>query len=334
MGKRVLLTGGAGFIGSHTYVALVAAGYDVTILDNFENSRRDVPDRLALITNMPTQVVECDIRDAEGLSNVFADQQFDAVVHFAARKSIPEGEADPVGYYQSNCGGLINVVEAMRNHGVNSIVFSSSAAVYGSPENIPITEDTVPVPENTYARTKLIGEQFLSSVADSDPEFKVGILRYFNPVGAHTSGLIGEDPSQPPSNLVPVIGRLAMGQMSELMVYGGDYPTPDGTGIRDYIHIADLANGHILSLNALLTKKQSHLVNLGTGTGHSVLDVLKNYEAVSGRNLDYKIVDRRQGDAAVSYAETELARRTLGFETQHDLKSMCASNWAFAKGIE
>jgi UDP-glucose 4-epimerase len=334
MGKRVLLTGGAGFIGSHTYVALVAAGYDVTILDNFENSRRDVPDRLALITNKPTRVVECDIRDAEGLSKVFADRQFDAVVHFAARKSIPEGEADPVGYYQSNCGGLINVVEAMRASDVNAIVFSSSAAVYGSPENMPITEDTNPVPENTYARTKLIGEQFLNSVAAAKSEFKVGILRYFNPVGAHASGLIGEDPSQPPSNLVPVIGRLAMGQMKELMVYGGDYPTTDGTGVRDYIHISDLANGHILSLNALLNNGKSHLVNLGTGTGHSVLEVLKNYEAVSGRELAYKIVDRRPGDAAVSYAETKLARETLGFEAQHDLRSMCASNWAFAKSIE
>ena len=178
------------------------------------------------------------------------------------------------------------------------------------------------------------GEQFLNSVTASDPEFKVGILRYFNPVGAHASGLIGEDPSQPPSNLVPVIGRLAMGQISELMIYGGDYPTPDGTGIRDYIHIADLANGHILSLNSLLGQKQSHLVNLGTGTGHSVLDVLKNYEAVSGRKLAYKIVDRRPGDAAISCAETQLAREILGFETRHDLKSMCASNWTFAKSIE
>ncbi len=330
MSKHVLLTGGAGFIGSHTYVALTEAGYDVTILDNFENARRDVVDRLAQITGQPARLIECDIRDGDSVMSAFAARNFDAVVHFAARKSIPEGEADPVGYYQSNCSGLINIVQAMKAHGVKVIVFSSSAAVYGNTDRVPIAEDCVLAPANTYARTKKFGEEFLAAVAGADPEFTVGTLRYFNPVGAHASGLIGEDPSQPPTNLVPVIARVVNGQLPELMVYGGNYPTPDGTGIRDYIHISDLTRGHVLSLEALLSRNQSHLVNLGTGQGHSVLEALETYGAVCGRDVPYQIVDRRPGDAAVSCADVSLARDVLGFETQHDLRAMCESNWAFS----
>ena len=331
MGKKILLTGGAGFIGSHTYVACSEAGYDVTILDNFENSRRDVADRLSEITNFPTKVVDCDIRDLYGLRQAFAAESYDAVIHFAARKSISDGEANPVGYYQSNCGGLINVVSAMREHSVNAIVFSSSAAVYGNPIVVPTDETADLMPENVYARTKQFGEELLTAVSRSDPKFISGILRYFNPVGAHASGLIGEDPDQPPNNLVPVIARLATGQIDELSVFGGDYPTPDGTCIRDYIHITDLARGHVLSLNALLSEGTSHLVNLGTGKGHSVLEVLATYANISKRNLAHKVVNRRAGDAAVSCADTTLARKILGFETEFDLQSMCESNWAFAK---
>ncbi|MGB7243675.1 MAG: UDP-glucose 4-epimerase GalE [Sulfitobacter sp.] len=334
MGQKILLTGGAGFIGSHTYVALVAAGYEVTLLDNFANAQRDVPDRLALITNRPTNLIECDVRVAGDVMAVMADQKFDAVVHFAAGKSISDGEADPIGYHQTNCTGLINVVAAMRATGCNAMVFSSSAAVYGNTDQIPIREDTALAPENTYAWTKQFGEEFLTRVSGSHPEFKTGILRYFNPVGAHASGLIGEDPSLPPSNLVPVIARVAKGQMEKLKVFGGDYPTADGTGIRDFIHISDLAQGHVLSLNVLLGQGQgqgqSHLVNLGTGTGYSVLEVLKTYSEVCGIDLPYEIVARRPGDAALSYAGTDRAFEILGFKARHDLRSMCESNWAFA----
>jgi UDP-glucose 4-epimerase len=330
MNKKILLTGGAGFIGSHTYVALVLAGYDVTLLDNFANAQRDVTDRLALITSRPTKLIECDVRVQSEVMAAMEGQGFDAVVHFAAGKSISDGEADPVGYHETNCTGLINVVAAMRAHGTDAIVYSSSAAVYGNTDSVPISEDADILPENTYAWTKQFGEELLKRVSAAHPEFKTGILRYFNPVGAHASGLIGEDPSQPPSNLVPVIAQVAKGQMEKLKVFGDNYATPDGTGIRDFIHISDLAQGHVLSLNALFSQGESHLVNLGTGIGYSVLEVLKTYSDVCGIDLPHKVVDRRPGDAAVSYASTDRAFEVLGFKAKHDLRSMCESNWAFA----
>ena len=329
---HVLLTGGAGFIGSHTCLALLAAGFRVTILDNFANAHADVPARLEQIAGCTITVLRADIRDAAAVSGIMADGGFDAVVHFAARKSVPESVADPLGYYDTNCSGLLNVLAAMRAAGVARIVFSSSAAIYGMPEVMPITEDTAAAPLNPYAETKVFGETVLSAMARAHPEMRIGILRYFNPVGAHPSGLIGEDPSQPPGNLVPVIGRVAIGQMDRLTIFGGDWPTPDGTGIRDYIHVEDLARGHVLSLQALMGDGGSHLVNLGTGTGYSVLDVLRTYAEVSGRDIPYRIVARRPGDAAVSYAATDRARAVLGFEARHDLRSMCASNWAYLKG--
>lgn len=332
--KRILLTGGAGFIGSHTYVALVQAGYSVAILDNFANARRDVPDRLAQIVNGPTKVYDCDIRSEKDVMRVFASDEFDAVVHFAALKSVPDGEADPLGYYRTNCTGLFNIASAMQASGVKRLVFSSSAAIYGNPAIMPIAEDTVASPQSVYARTKLVGEEFLTSLTAADPDLHVGILRYFNPVGAHPSGLIGEDPSQPPTNLVPVIARVAMGQTSSLTVFGGDYPTPDGTGIRDYIHVQDLARGHVLSLDALFQGKGSHCVNLGTGTGYSVLDVVKAYERASGRPIPYSVAARRPGDPAVSCAATDKARAVLGFEAQLGLDEMCAGNWQFAREAE
>lgn len=330
MTKHILLTGGAGFIGSHTYVALVKAGYKVSILDNFENAQRDVPARLSQITGLPTPVIDCDIRDAKAVNSAFEDQDFDAVVHFAAKKSVPESETDPIGYFHSNCTGLINVAAAMQAHDVHAIVFSSSAAVYGNADQVPITEDSPVKPENVYARTKAMGEKILADIARTTPGFLTGILRYFNPVGAHPSGLIGEDPSQPPTNLVPVIARVANGDLDQLMVYGGDYPTEDGTGVRDYIHVCDLAEGHVLSLNTLLDDGRSHLVNLGTGTGNSVLEVLKTYEASVGRSLPHKIVPRRQGDAAICFADVAKAKAELGFETRFGLSEMCQSNWDFS----
>lgn len=329
MTKHILLTGGAGFIGSHTYVALVEAGYAVTLLDNFENAHADVPDRLARITGAPVPVIKANIRDADAMTEALG-AGFEAVVHFAARKSVPDGEADPVGYYRSNCAGLMNTVEAMLKAGVTRIVFSSSAAVYGEAEIMPITEESPVAPDNTYARTKAFGEDYLRAIAQAHPEFRMGLLRYFNPVGAHSSGLIGEDPSQPPGNLVPVIARVAMGDIPRLKIFGDDYPTPDGTGIRDYIHVEDLARGHVLSLDALFQRDENHLVNLGTGQGHSVREVIETYEAVSNRDIPFEVVPRRPGDAAISYADVARARALLGFEARHDLRAMCASNWAFA----
>ncbi len=327
--KRVLLTGGAGFIGSHTYVALIEAGYDVAILDNFENARRDVPDRLEQIVGTPAQVFDCDIRNTEAVQGVFAAEQFDAVVHFAALKSVPESQSNPMGYFETNCIGLYNIASAMQATGVSRIVFSSSAAIYGNPESMPIAEETPACPQSVYAQTKRVGEEFLTSLAQATPDLRLGILRYFNPVGAHPSGLIGEDPSQTPTNLVPVIARVASGQMAELRIFGGDYPTPDGTGIRDYIHVLDLARGHVLSLDALFGETGSHCVNLGTGTGYSVMDVVKTYERVSGRTIPYHITDRRAGDPAVSCAATGQAKAVLGFEAQLGLEDMCVGNWHF-----
>jgi UDP-glucose 4-epimerase len=330
MATRILLTGGAGFIGSHTYLALVAAGYDVAILDNFQNARRDVPDRLGQITGAPVNLIEADIRDADALMAALS-RGFDAVVHFAALKSVPQGEADPLAYFQSNCGGLMNVMQAMQAHGVSRIVFSSSAAIYGNTDKMPITEDTPPAPVNVYARTKVFGEDLLRAMAAADPSLAAGVLRYFNPVGAHPSGLIGEDPHLPPTNLVPVIARVATGRMDALKVFGTDYPTPDGSGVRDYIHVEDLARGHVLSLDALFRTGEGHLVNLGTGQGHSVLEVIAAYEAVCGQAIAHERVDRRPGDPAISFADATKAREVLGFEAMHDLPAMCASNWAFSK---
>lgn len=331
MSRHILLTGGAGFIGSHTYVALVAAGYQVTILDNFCNAKRDVPERLRAITQepAPVRVIDADVRDPQAMRSAL-EQGFDGVVHFAALKSVGDAQSDPMGYYRSNGAGLMNVVEAMQATGTDHIVFSSSAAVYGNATQMPLTEATPCAPAGVYAATKVFGEEYLQAVAAAHPGFAVGLLRYFNPVGAHPSGLIGEDPSQPPSNLVPVIARVANRQMPSLKVFGDDYPTPDGTGVRDYIHVEDLARGHVLSLNRLFETGAGHLVNLGTGRGHSVLEVIEAYRAASGKDIPYEIVPRREGDPATSYADVTQARAILGFEAEHDLASMCASNWAFS----
>ncbi|SDY83449.1 UDP-glucose 4-epimerase GalE [Citreimonas salinaria] len=329
MRERILLTGGAGFIGSHTYVEFVEAGYEVWILDNFENASIDVPDRIESLIGEKVHVIHCDLRNVDSIRSVMASGCFDAVVHFAARKSVPESESNPGDYFRSNVIGLVNLVEAMRGANVTNLVFSSSAAVYGAPSTVPISEADPPAPLNAYAETKRVGEDFIRCVARAHPEMRFGVLRYFNPVGAHPSGIIGEAPSQPPGNLVPVLARVASGQLDELLIFGGDYPTKDGTAIRDYIHVMDLARGHVLSLKALLRERTSHVVNLGTGRGYSVLEVLGAYSRAVGHSLRYRIVDRRIGDAAVSFADTRQARRVLGFEAQHGLSEMCRSSWRF-----
>lgn len=330
MTKHVLLTGGAGYIGSHTCLALLDAGYQVSLLDNFENAQDVVPKRLEEISGKKIPVIAADIRDGDRMQGVFADGRFDAVVHFAGLKSVEQSMSMPLEYYQTNVSGLINVVSAMRAHQVNHIVFSSSAAVYGNATAMPIDEETAAAPLNSYARTKLVGEEFLTAFSKAHPGFCVGLLRYFNPVGAHPSGLIGEDPSQPPANLMPILDQVALGKRAEVLVFGDDYPTSDGTGVRDYIHVQDLARGHVLSMAALFDTGENHLVNLGTGRGYSVQQVIEAYRRVNNCRIDSKVVDRRPGDAAESYAGTTRAQRILGFEAQYDLDEMVRSSWRFA----
>ncbi|MEO0484555.1 MAG: UDP-glucose 4-epimerase GalE [Pseudomonadota bacterium] len=324
----VLLTGGAGYIGSHTFVALVEAGYKVLILDDFSNAKRSVPGRLARLTGLNSvDVYEGSILDGALVSRVFEDHDIDAVVHFAAKKAVGESTRKPLEYIDVNCSGLLTLLREMDARGVRRLVFSSSATVYGDPEVLPITEDAPRSYTNPYAFTKLMGEQILEQTAASNPDWAFGVLRYFNPVGAHPSGLIGEDPSDIPNNLMPFIAKVAAGDLPELNVFGNDYDTPDGTGVRDYIHVADLAQGHVLSLSQLLETGSGHVVNLGTGRGVSVMEMLRAYSAACGRDLPYKLSPRRPGDVATCYADPARAKALLGFETTRDLEDMCATSW-------
>ena len=327
MAQTILLTGGAGYIGSHTYVALKAAGYDVVILDNFYNARRDVPARLEMITGAPVTCHKCDILDAAAVAAVFAAHPISAVVHFAARKAVGESVRMPIEYIEANCSGLIVLLKAMQGAGVHRLVFSSSATVYAETQSLPIAEDAPLSYTSPYAYTKLMGEQILAQVAASDPKWAFGTLRYFNPAGAHATGLIGEDPRDIPNNLMPYIAKVAVGDLPQLTVFGGDYPTPDGTGVRDYIHVEDLARGHVLSLNALLSQGKGHLVNLGTGMGYSVLDMLASYSRACGRELPHTIGPRRAGDLAAYYGDPSLAAERLGFQALLGLDDMCQSSW-------
>ncbi len=313
MARKILLTGGAGYIGSHTYAALTEAGYDVTIIDNFSNARTDVPDRLEVITGKPVKVHHCDVLDPEGLARVFASDRFDGVVHFAAKKAVGESQQKPLDYIETNCTGLVNLLKAMRQAEVFRLVFSSSATVYAPTLDWPIPEDAALGYASTYAYTKLMGEQIIQQVAGSDPRWSYGILRYFNPAGAHDSALLGEDPSDIPNNLMPYIAKVAVGELPALNVFGNDYPTPDGTGVRDYIHVMDLARGHVQSLDRLIAQDESHIVNLGTGQGYSVLDMLAAYSRACGRALPYVVAPRREGDLACYYGDPARAERMLGF---------------------
>lgn len=327
MAKRILLTGGAGYIGSHTYVALIEAGYEVVILDNFQNALRRVPKALEDITGRPVSVVEMDVQDQKQLEALFAQYQFDGVIHFAAHKAVAESVEKPLDYAQNNIGGLLSLLQAMKSAGVYKLVFSSSAAVYGASDMLPIPETAPRSHTNPYGYSKIVGEDIIEQVCASDPRWSIGVLRYFNPVGAHASGLIGEDPRDIPNNLMPYIAKVAVGELSELSVFGNDYPTPDGTGVRDYIHVCDLAEGHVLSLAALFRDDAGHLVNLGTGRGCSVLEMLNAYSKACGHAIPHRISPRRPGDPAASYADPEKARNVLGFEAKRDLDNMCESSW-------
>ena len=324
---NILLTGGAGFIGSHTYVALVAAGYTPVILDNFANSHPRVLERLQRITGKPVVCEEGDVADKQFVKGVIERHRIQGVIHFAADKAVGESVAKPLKYFRNNICGAVSLFEAMTETGCDVLVFSSSATVYGDPASVPIREDFPRTHTNPYGHTKLVCEDMLYAIERAQPQWKIAILRYFNPVGAHPSGLIGEDPSDIPNNLMPYITQVATGKRPELSVFGDDYPTPDGTGVRDYIHVMDLAEGHVAALKALFDKGRGFTVNLGTGHGYSVLDVVKAFEKASGRKVPYRIAPRRPGDAAQCYADPALAREVLGWQATRTLDEMCADSW-------
>lgn len=324
---NILLTGGAGFIGSHTYVALVEAGFSPVILDNFANSHRHVLERLQRITGKSVVCVEGDVADRALVEQLLREQRIAGVVHFAADKAVGESVAQPLKYFRNNIGGAIALVEAMQAAACEVLVFSSSATVYGDPASVPIRENFPRSHTSPYGLTKLVCEDMLMALQAAQPSWKIAILRYFNPVGAHPSGLIGEDPSGIPNNLMPFVAQVATGQRAELNVFGGDYPTPDGTGVRDYIHVCDLAKGHVAALRYLIDRQRSLTVNLGTGRGHSVLEVVRAFEEASGRQVPYRIAPRRAGDVAQCYADPSLARELLGWEANRTLAQMCADAW-------
>lgn len=328
---NILLTGGTGYIGSHAAVALVQAGHEIVLFDNLSNSHRQVLDRLAEILGHAVAFVEGDIRETSLMEQVLKQHRIDAVMHFAGLKAVGESVALPLAYYANNVQGTISLLQAMQSCGVNTIVFSSSATVYGDPKYLPIDEQHPTSATNPYGRTKLHIEDMLADLAVSSSAWKIARLRYFNPVGAHPSGLIGEDPNGTPNNLMPIVARVAAGVLPILSVYGNDYPTPDGTGVRDYIHVMDLVDGHVSAMNFLATQHQGgcHTFNLGTGQGYSVLEMVRAFEETSGHLVPYQIVARRSGDIAACYAKVDHAADVLGWSARRGLAEMCQSNWHF-----
>ena len=326
--STVLVTGGAGFIGSHTSVELLNAGYDIIILDNFVNSKPESLKRIKELTGKDFKFYQADIRDEEAMTKVFAENKIDAVIHFAGLKSVPQSITEPLNYYDNNIAGTVCLCRVMDKAGCKKLVFSSSATVYGSKNPSPLRED-MPTggTTNPYGTTKYFIEQILQDLCISDSEWGVSILRYFNPIGAHKSGRIGEDPNGIPGNLMPYITQVAIGKLECLNVCGNDYPTPDGTGVRDYIHVVDLALGHIKALDRLLKVKGCEVYNLGTGKGYSVLDVVKAFEKASGIKINYRIAPRRAGDVACCYADATKAKEVLGWQAQYDIDDMCADSW-------
>ncbi len=326
--STVLVTGGAGFIGSHTSVELLNAGYDIIILDNFVNSKPESLKRIKELTGKDFKFYQADIRDEEAMTKVFAENKIDAVIHFAGLKSVPQSVKEPLNYYDNNIAGTVCLCRVMDKAGCKKLVFSSSATVYGSKNPSPLRED-MPTggTTNPYGTTKYFIEQILQDLCVSDSEWGVSILRYFNPIGAHKSGRIGEDPNGIPGNLMPYITQVAIGKLECLNVCGNDYPTPDGTGVRDYIHVVDLAIGHIKALDRLLKVKGCEVYNLGTGKGYSVLDVVKAFEKASGIKINYRIAPRRAGDVACCYADATKAKEVLGWQAKYDIDDMCADSW-------
>lgn len=326
-GASVLVTGGAGFIGSHTCVELLQRGCNVTVVDNLCNSKAESLARVERIAGRSLNFVNADIRDRAALDRVFAVAKFDAVIHFAGLKAVGESVAKPLEYYENNVQGTLTLLRAMEAAGMFCLVFSSSATVYGDPASVPIREDFPLQVTNPYGRSKLMVCEMLRDLSKADDRWKFALLRYFNPVGAHESGLIGEDPSGIPNNLMPYVAQVAVGKLRELSVFGNDYPTPDGTGVRDYIHVVDLAKGHLKALDALSAGQRLVTVNLGTGNGYSVLDVIGAFEKASGRKIPYRIAPRRPGDVAACYADPSLAAQLLGWKAEYGIDRMCADHW-------
>jgi len=326
---HILVTGGAGYIGSHTALELLNAGHDVTVVDNLCNSKEEALRRVRDLTGKPLAFHRADLLDAAALDRVFAARPVDAVIHFAALKAVGESVLKPLDYYSNNLTGSISLLYAMRRHGVKTLVFSSSATVYGAPASVPIREDAPTGGiTNPYGRTKLMIEQILGDLQAAESDWRIALLRYFNPVGAHASGRIGEDPHGIPNNLIPFVAQVAIGKRPELRVFGNDYPTPDGTGVRDYIHVVDLALGHLAALNHLMSHAPHLLtINLGTGRGYSVLEMIRAFEKASGRRVPYSFAPRRAGDIATCYADPSFARELLGWQACRTLDDMCADTW-------
>ena len=335
---KVLVTGGAGYIGSHTSVELLNAGYEIVIMDNFSNSKPAALDRIKAVTGKDFKFYETDLLDEKGMDRIFDENDIDAVVHFAGLKAVGESVSMPLEYYHNNITGTLILCQSMRKHGVKKIVFSSSATVYGNPATVPITEDFPLSTTNPYGSTKLMIENILRDLYVSDNEWSIALLRYFNPIGAHESGLLGEDPNGIPNNLMPYIARVAAGKLPQLSVFGSDYPTPDGTGVRDYIHVVDLSLGHLKALEWTNREKGVDAFNLGTGNGYSVLEMVKAFEKASGKPVNYKLTDRRPGDIAMCYANPKKAKDILGWEAKKGIEEMCLDSWRFVdqnpNGIE
>lgn len=325
--RTILVTGGTGFIGSHTILELLTAGYTVVAMDNLSNSKKTSLERVETITGKRVSFHKVDLLDKPGLEDLFSRYDFDAVIHFAGLKAVGESVEKPLSYYSNNVAGTVNLCQVMADHNVKRIVFSSSATVYGDPSESPLTEESGLSATNPYGQSKLTIEYILRDLCASDPDWKAALLRYFNPVGAHESGMIGEDPAGKPNNLMPFVTQVAVGKREKLSVFGGDYDTHDGTGVRDYIHVVDLAKGHLKSLEKLEQVSGAEAYNLGTGKGSSVLDVIHTFEKATGKKIAYDITDRRPGDAATCFADASKANRELGWKTEKNLEEMCRDAW-------
>ena len=327
----IFVTGGAGFIGSHTCVELLNAGYDIVVADNFCNSKPEMVDKIKQITGKDFKFYEADLLDREKTEQIFKENKIDAVIHFAGLKAVGESVEKPMEYYHNNIGSTLILCETMRKYGCKKIVFSSSATVYGSPKSVPIREDFPLSTTNPYGSTKLMIENILQDIYKSDNEWSIALLRYFNPIGAHSSGIIGENPNGIPNNLVPYIAQVAVGIRDHLNVFGNDYDTKDGTGVRDYIHVVDLSLGHIKAVEKIMDGTGVKIYNLGTGKGYSVLEILHAYEKACGKKLKYEIAPRRAGDIAQCYADTQKSKEELNWEAKRGIEEMCADSWNFTQ---